>query len=219
MSSEIDLVPVQLYEDWLPALAPPWLQGPRGRALLSGWGQLLDEHASLIATGVLARFVERAPEDALNLLGTERGLVRFPGESLEAYRARVLAAWEFWSWVGTRYGMERYLAAAGYRVFIREHYLDDRAIWAEFSVWLWPEVTVYTTDRWNEEGVWDDGSPWDYFLGGAEIFRIPALIREMKPAHAKPRTVWYVPGPYDAWDDGGNWDDGGSWNPEPVQIL
>nr|WP_170148224.1 phage tail protein [Meiothermus hypogaeus] len=212
-------MPVQLYESWLPELAPPWLQGPRGRALLAGWGKALDEYAALVSTGLLVRVVMRAPEDALTLIGTERGLTRYPGESLEAFRARVLAAWDFWRWGGTEYGMRRWIEAAGYDVFIYEHYKNNPAIWAEFSVWVWPRIPAYTTDRWDDGGAWDDGTPWEYSLSLTELSRIPALIQEVKPAHAKLRTAFYIPGFKDVWDDSTLWDSGGAWNPEPTVIV
>ncbi|MCX7741065.1 MAG: phage tail protein [Meiothermus sp.] len=199
---EIDLVPVQLYEDWLPALAPPWLQGPRGRALLSGWGQALDEHASLAATGVLARFVERAPEDALNLLGAERGLTRYPGEGLEAWRARVLGAWEFWQWSGTEYGLRLALAQLGYNSAIVPVWTYDTTRWSEFDVFIYPNTRSY------------NGLP-------DERNRILAVINQIKAAHTKLAQVTYVSfGPL-TWDPPGlTWDSPGQvWRDAPVQLF
>jgi hypothetical protein len=216
---EIDLLNVQQYETWLPELAPPWLQGPRGRALLEGWGKLLDEYVSYAATSILARFVQLAPEDAVNLLGTERGFTRFAGESLAAWRVRVLGAWEFWQWAGTEYGMYLWLKAAGYETHIHEHFRDDPSIWAEFSLYLWPYRPEFITDRWDDGGTWDDDTHWDYTIAGTELQRVPELVKEVKPAHAKVRSAYYVAGPRDVWDDGTVWDDGGAWNPEPVQIY
>ncbi|MCX7850840.1 hypothetical protein [Thermus sp.] len=204
------------------ALLPPGRYPREGGAadgmvrMLGGLeARLLEEAFSILAQA----FPQTAGEEALAEIARGRGLGRFLGEYLEAVRERVRVARTFWELAGTLPGMLLWLRAAGYRAYVREHYLDDRSTWAEFSIWLWPEVFNYTTDRWDDGGTWDDGSPWDYALAGAEISRIPALVREVKPAHAKPRAIWYIPGPYDAWDDGGNWDDGGSWNPEPVQIL
>jgi hypothetical protein len=68
-------------------------------------------------------------------------------------------------------------------------------------------------------GAWDDDTSWDYTIAGVELERIPALVREVKPAHARVRSIYYIPGPRDVWDDDGAWDDGGVWNPEPVQVY
>lgn len=220
MLEEIAPVPYDQYQRWLARIVPPWLQGIRGRSLVSGLGGGLDEHASLVATGVLARFVQRAPEDALTTLGAERNLNRYPGELTSAFRSRVLAAWDFWQWAGTLPGVLFWLSAAGYDAYVYEHFRDDPSIWAEFSVYLWPKIAEYTTDRWDEGGAWDDATTWDFTLAATELLRVPALLREVKPAHAKLRGVYYIPGPKDAWDDGaGAWDDGGVWNQEPLHVV
>ena len=219
MAQEIPLAPYDGYRRWLVELSPPWLQGPRGAAVLSSLGAALDEVVSWTLTGVLARFIQRAPEDALALLGSERGLDRFPGEHLEAYRSSLFEAWEFWRWGGTLRGLQYRLNAAGYDALIYEHYREDRAAWAEFSVYLWPRIASYVTDSWDDGALWDDGTIWNHSLASSELARIPALINQVKPAHAKVRRIYYIPGPRDAWDDGGTWDDGGAWNPEPIPIV
>ena len=250
MPQEIALIPYEQYQRWLVEISPPWLRGVRGASFISGLGTALDESTALTITGILARFADRAPEDALIFLGTERALIRYSGESNDAFRARVLGAWDFWQWAGTEYGMRRWLKVAGYEARIHEHFRDDPSIWAEFSLYLWPYRPEFITDRWDDEvGAWDDGSNWDYTIAGAELQRVPELVKEVKPAHAKVRSIYYVPGPRDVWgdemfwdnrmfwDDGTLWDDGtvwddeiiwndeivwddgGVWNPEPVQIY
>jgi hypothetical protein len=199
--SEIDLVPVRLYEGWLPELAPPWLQGPKGKALLAGWGQGLDEFASLAATGVLARWAALAPEDALNRLGAERGLTRYPGESLEAWRTRVLGAWEFWRWSGTEYGMGLALAQLGYNSAIVAVWTYDTTRWSEFDIYLYADTRSY------------DGSV-------DEKNRILAIINQIKPAHTRIGTVQYIPmGPL-TWDPPGlTWDPPGQvWGEAPIVL-
>lgn len=178
--------------------------------------KLLEELFRLLAEA----FPQSASEGGLGELALARGLHRLPGEYLEAFRQRVRLARLFWEKAGTLRGLLLWLRAAGYQATVREHYLDDPAIWAEFSVYLWPEISNFITDRWDDGvGAWDDGTTWDYQLSATELSRIPAILREVKPAHARVRTIWYIPGPFDAWDDGGAWDDSGVWNPEPVQIL
>ncbi|ADD28702.1 phage tail protein [Meiothermus ruber] len=200
--SEIDLVPVRLYEEWLPELAPPWLQGPKGKALLAGWGQGLDEFASLAATGVLARWAALAPEDALNRLGAERGLTRYPGESLEAWRTRVLGAWEFWQWAGTEYGIQLALAQLGYNSAIVPVRNYDNNRWSEFDVYLYASTRSY------------DGSQ-------EEKSRILGIINQIKPAHTRIGSVRYVPnGPLN-WNPAGlNWNPAGQvWGQPPIVLY
>jgi len=246
----IPLYEIRLLEDWLRDRAPPWFQNAPVGPEIEAYGALADEHLEYVATALRARYAELAPEDGLNLLGAERNFVRYRAESGDAFRARVLGAWDFWQWGGTEYGMRLWLKVAGYEARIHEHFRDDPSIWAEFSLYLWPYRPEFITDRWDDEvGAWDDGSNWDYTIAGAELQRVPELVKEVKPAHAKIRSIYYVPGPRDVWgdemfwdnrmfwDDGTLWDDGtvwddeiiwndeivwddgGVWNPEPVQIY
>jgi hypothetical protein len=208
------------YREWQRRLAPPWLQEGTGGRFLEGLGEAKDIPATHVRLAVLARMIQRAPEDALALIGDERLLPSFPGELADAYRARLLAAWEFWRRAGTLPGLVYWLRAMGYEAHVTEWYRHDPTIWAEFSLHLWPYRPEFIVDRWDDGvGAWDDDTTWDYTLNGAELERIPALVREMKPAHARVRSIYYISGPADMWDDGGVWDDGGAWNPEPVQIY
>jgi hypothetical protein len=209
------------YREWQRRLAPPWLQEGAGGRFLEGLGEVKDGLAERVRQAVLARMIQRAPEDALSLIGEERSLPRFPGELTEAYRARLLAAWEFWRRAGTLPGLVSWLRVLGYEAHVTEWSRYDPSIWAEFSLELWPYRPEFTTDQWDDEvGAWDDDTPWDYTLNGVELQRVPALVREVKPAHTRVRSIYYIPGPRDVWDDGAVWDeDGDVWNPEPTQIY
>lgn len=202
MPQEIALIPYEQYQRWLVELSPPWLQGDRGAAFLSSLGAGLDEAVSWTLTGVLARFIQRAPEDALNLLGAERGLTRYPGESLETWRDRVLGAWEFWTWAGTEHGMQTALAQLGYSSAIVPRWLSVPADWSEFDVFIYPARRSF------------DGSP-------AERHRILSIIGQVKAGHTRLRQLTYVSfGPL-TWDPPGlTWDPPGQvWGDAPVQLF
>jgi hypothetical protein len=207
------------YREWQRRLAPPWLQEGAGGRFLEGLGEAKDGLAEAARQAVLARMIQRAPEDALGLIGEERLLPRFPGELVEAHRTRLLTAWEFWQKAGTLPGLALWLRAAGYDAHVWELYRYNPSLWAEFAVYLWPHRPEWVTDRWDDGGTWDDGTDWDYTLNGLEPIRTLELIREVKPAHARLRFISYIPGPKDAWNDSGVWDDGGTWGPEPVYIA
>jgi hypothetical protein len=207
------------YREWQKRLASAWLQQGTGGFFLESLGEAKDGLAEAVRQAVLARMIQRAPEDALALIGEERFLPRFPGELAEAYRTRLLAAWEFWQKAGTLSGLLFLLQKAGYEAYVMELRHYDPSLWAEFAVYLWPYRPEWTTDRWDDGGTWDDETHWDYTLNGLEPIRTLELIREVKPAHARLRFISYIPGPKDAWNDPGVWDDGGTWSPEPVYIA
>ncbi|UZX14992.1 hypothetical protein KQ693_10225 [Thermus sp. PS18] len=205
------------------SLLPPG-RHPREGGAADGMVRMLGALEASAVEEALAFFRQALPQHAegafLEEVGRGRGLSPFQGELEAAFRNRVVQALRFWLLGGTLPGVLLWLEAAGYDAYVYEHFRDDPSIWAEFSVWLWPKVASYISDRWDDGvGAWDDGTPWDYALAATELYRIPAVLREVKPAHARVRSVYYIPGPKDVWDDGRVWDDGGVWNPEPVQIA
>jgi hypothetical protein len=53
------------------------------------------------------------PPDAVDLIGIERNLPRFPGEATEPYKARLLKAWDLWQQAGTAGGIDAMFAEIG----------------------------------------------------------------------------------------------------------
>ena len=204
------------------SLLPPG-RYPREGGAADGTVRMLGALEASAVEETLALFRQALPQHAEGAFLEEvvrgRGISRFQGELEAAFRNRVVYAVRFWLLGGTLPGMRLWLEAAGYEAHIHEHFQDDPSIWAEFSLYLWPYRPEFTTDRWDDGvGAWDDDSTWDYTLNGAELQRVPELVREVKPAHARVRSIYYIPGPRDAWDDGAVWDeDGDVWGPEPVQ--
>jgi hypothetical protein len=114
------------------------------------------------------------------------------------------------------------LEEAGYEVHIHEHLREGPSIWVDFSLYLWPRNPEFVTDFWDDgTGVWDDGTRWEYSLNNAvDLNLIPGLVWELRPAHARLRSIYYIPGPRDSWDDGAVWsEEGDVWGPESVQIY
>lgn len=189
----IPLYEIRLLEDWLRDRAPPWFQDAPVGPEIEAYGALADEHLEYVATALRARYAELAPEDGLNLLGAERNFVRSPAESLDAFRQRIIGAWEFWQWAGTEYGLGLALSQLGYNSAIVPVRNYDNTRWSEFDVYLYAGTRSY------------DGSV-------EEKNRILAIINQVKPAHTRLATLRYVPsGPL-------NWNPAGlTWNP-PGQV-
>lgn len=210
------------YERWLVDLMPPAFQGERGTAMISALGAALEVELQRAKLIMLARLLKTAPTSALNLLGEDRQISRYPDEPAEAFRARALAAWETYPWGGTIRGLIEALRAAGYNnVTVEEHWRTDPSIWAEFSVRLDESDAYLTAIRWDSELLWDDGHYWDADLAPHEQSRVIEIINSIKPARSKLRNLHYVYLPGFTWDEtdpcwdepGVTWDTLIDWSP------
>lgn len=178
------------------------------QAHLMAQGAALDDLKARARAVMAARLILYAPEDALERIGIERGLRRFPREPTGIYRARVLRAWEYWRLAGTVPGMIQALAAAGYRAIILEHWRDpDPEHWAEFSVTVGPLEPLPTDATWNGGATFGSGAAWGFQLPAVPLDSLTDLVREVKPAHARLRQlVWSPRGRY--WGGGVEWNEG-----------
>jgi hypothetical protein len=57
---------------------------------------------------------EESPDDVLPLVGAERGMPRYPGETPDQYRARLLDAWNAYKFAGSEGTIVAQFAHAGY---------------------------------------------------------------------------------------------------------
>lgn len=111
-------------------------------------------------------FISKASADGLIIHGNQIRFPKFENETTEAYRARLLAAYNYFRKGGTLPGMKQAFIDMGYpNIEIVEHYKDiGTSAWAEFSVistqadW---EVTVYEREQMD------------------------VIINRMKPAHTR----------------------------------
>jgi hypothetical protein len=191
-------VTARTYQDYALSLRPPGLRGEAFAGEIAARAVPLDDLVLKTRTVLLARLVRTAPEDSLALIGAERGLRRYPEEPLATYRARVLDAWAYWQLAGTLPGMERALAAAGYRASVVEHVRDpDPDRWAEFSVIVGPLSPLPADARWGDGATWGGGKAWGFELPAVPLDSLVDLIREVKPAHARlRRLIWSPQGRY-----------------------
>lgn len=112
---------------FIPVLTP----GPIA-ALVEGAATNLDTARADILALRGAMMPETAEPDYLSIIARQRGILRWPDESLDAFRVRVTIAWLYWKTGGNPLGLEEVLHAFGYQdVDVIEH-TDD--IWAETTV-------------------------------------------------------------------------------------
>ncbi|MFC6592427.1 phage tail protein [Deinococcus lacus] len=185
--------PITTYAEYLPYLSRinrTDYQDSGTQGHLAALARPLDELALKARTVMLARLIPHAPEDALLLLGRERGLRRYPGEPLATYRTRVLGAWVYWEKAGTLPGLAEVLAQVGFVGEVVEHWQDpDPEHWAEFSVRLLPTAP----------------------LPAFPVASLVDLLNELKPAHARLRYVYIDRGQH-GWDEGETWDSSEQWD-------
>ena len=63
---------MSLYRDYESKLAPPWLRGPNGKAVLEETGGEKDIQVDRARQTVLADFPDQGPVDAVHLYGREQ---------------------------------------------------------------------------------------------------------------------------------------------------
>lgn len=111
--------------------APSWLQKPWGRAWNGAFGALKDIVRAGFVYAVKTWTISSSPPDHLAAHGWDRDLERYPGESVEGYRTRLLGAFDSYAWTGTDKGVVDELAAAGFTAVV----IRDRG-----KVWI-PDAT------------------------------------------------------------------------------
>ena len=200
----------ELYSRYALDLAPPWLRAPRGAKWLEAHGETLDALVERLVDAVAAHLVDTAPDDAVSVIGRERGIIRIPEETEQAYRGRVQAAWDIWQWGGTRRAVEEVFRLLGYdQVVITELWTVDRLRWAEFEILL-VAGSLVGGFNWDTDAAWDGSrTQWDALLmRGLTMERVIALVNEVKAAHSRLVRIIHVL-------DGFVWNNGTSWDSHP----
>lgn len=175
--------PEDRYRQYAMALAPPWLLRERGANWVDVHGASLDALVERVVDAIQAHLIDTAPDDALGLLGRERGIQRMPQEPDWTYREQVRAAWDLWQWGGTRRGIVQLFQRLGYQyVEIGELWRTDRSRWAEFVIYLF--------------------GPTQLSLSRDQVVR---LVNDWKAAHSKLAGIVQIVGGF-RWDDGTLWD-------------
>lgn len=180
------------YRDYVERLpTPPWLLGKWGRRWLYMTGLVFDALVEATRQAVKARFPTVAPDDAIPLIGKDRVLEPGLGEDLDTLRARIIGAWEAWSWAGTEKGLidqlKAWLPSADWALVANREWSVPPAGRAASPDWdpghgkpgdpdyrpsrgyaaiagdeWWSRMWVICqTDRWQSDGLWGDPGVWD----------------------------------------------------------
>ncbi len=149
-------------------IAPRWLVGTYGAALLRTFGQIFDNFYEQVRTGIKARLPAYAPDDALRFIANDRNIEPGPEEDPDDLRARLVKAIPANRQRGSAHQLLKQLA--GYFSGMGTPALrlvSNSAVWHEYD-WGTGEVTKTSvgtnwtwdshTDRWWRGWVIIDGS-------------------------------------------------------------
>lgn len=173
------------------------LPKPFSARLSSAWfgvldsltGDLLAEGESLALRAPWLRDSE-SPDDVLPLVGGERGMPRYPGETAAQYRARLLDAWNAYTFAGAEQTIVAQFAHAGYPG--TEIQFDAAALgpngeaapyWSQFWVYFPLSSGHPVTGNGPTWGSFNYGDGTVYGLGVTVGFYqlIHGIVRKWKP--------------------------------------
>lgn len=180
------------------------LPRPFGAALSSGWFGVLNAlTGNLIAEGmgIALRMPwlleEESPDDVLPLVGAERGMPRYPDESVTNYRARLHDAWDAYKFAGSEGTISAQFAHAGYPGV--EIYFDAAALGPRGEAApYWSQFWIYFPYS-SGHPVTATGPTWGSFTyGDGTIYGLSVSVAFYQLLHGiggkwKP-TRWYLRG-------------------------
>lgn len=149
------------YADFLTGLLRGPLAGTWGTRFLRAVGGALDAAADAALDAGLLRGPADAQDDALPLYaGARGGIAQLAGESLDTYRARLVAAWETWSWACTAYGTAETVGLLGGGIPAVWSY-RELPVDADASRWARLSVVFRGLPAWDGAATWDGDDVWD----------------------------------------------------------
>lgn len=171
------------------SLSPGWLRGKWGERLVGTIAGVMSDvllEGARVAINLRSLRSPLFPEDGLDLIGNERMLPRFPGESHVTYKTRLLDAWKIWRQAGTRGGIIHMFMRLGFEVeTVRNsewNWDNEPANWSRFWV-VFLDHNWVSDGLWQDPGTWDDGGTWDTTATPDEVRAVRNIVRNFKAAH------------------------------------
>ena len=142
--------------DFLFRLLPAWLQTVNGLKLATGFGSVLDSYWERAKSAAMCALPLFCPDDALYWHAINRGVERWPGESVASWRSRIVSAPKDMLWVGTDRGVIGALAPLGMTAVI----VRDAGIAYAGGTWISSPWVHDGTSQWARQWVIVTGHPW-----------------------------------------------------------
>lgn len=166
-----------IYESWVIGRMPRWLRGVVGDRFHSVVFGLFDAALQAAKDAADIGLVEKAPEDAVDYHGAMRLMERLPWESIEAFRLRLLGAWDHWTGVantaGLRDVLRLYLNFDG--VYIYDIVNDDWLVGYSGSPTFGDDNNADNASR-HFVIIDTDSSPYTFPEVGEELIVGPGLV-------------------------------------------
>lgn len=206
------------YREYLLQIVPTWLRGRYGGGLMESLGVMLDAQGEGARQAILARLIDEAPWDALPLAASERQLERHPIDDDASWRYRLVRAWQYWCWAGTRRGLTTALLWTGYFAAISIHSASEWGGLADpwTHYWIVVQGHPWASDgKWGDPGTWGDGGTWGSTATIEDVERVKRIVRLWQPAEAYcAGVILLLSG--ELWGSGGLWGDPGTWGAAAV---
>lgn len=208
---------------------PPWIGDAVGLSYELAIGSDEQNIVDGMKGGIDARWPAFGPDDALELQGRDRIILRAPSETNDAFRARIGDPFGLNYWIGTSQAVIDIFAPYGLNASTVGVFNNVDISWPDGADWfsrffVLVDVTAanllsgspFKADGlWSDPGNWDDGGLWDTTLSAQDASYLRRSIVKRKAPASYPVAIafsdlnagdglWGSPGTY---DDGGNWDD------------
>ncbi|HEY8924517.1 MAG TPA: hypothetical protein VIU64_09055 [Polyangia bacterium] len=221
------------------ALARVPLNGPKGEEWHTVLGGAQDAEMQVLRVAGIARSVTRAPDDALDDIGSLYALPRAPREAAAAfggdssaastvYRARLAGAWSFWGQAPLASGFASTLGVysssaaqvySGLEAGFPSPYEVAIVCPNKDGAMAMPDTGWDQQDADGNDVFWDDGGVWDLASDHSKVGTIEVvdvdwirrMLRAQKGAQAYPVLLAIALG-VDSHGATALWDDGTAWD-------
>lgn len=204
------------WRDAVSKLVPGWLQEHWGERLVGYVALLMDVTTVGLGEALRAPWLreETSPDDVLPLVGNERRLPQYPGETNDQYRARLIDSWNAWAVAGNQSAVVSQLEAAfpGITVEIKRNddwdWDGDPDNWSRF--WVIIHNHPWTASPgWGAGGTWGDGGVRGLSATREEIRTLRSIIQQWKAAESLnpwiiivlDEVTWAAEQPDGTWHD------------------
>lgn len=137
-------------------MLPKWIQTVNGLKVATGFGSVMDQYWVRAKEAAFCALPLFCPEEALYYHSVNRGVERWPGESVASWRARVVSAPKDLSWAGTDYGVVEALRALGLTAVI----VRDAGVVYSAGTWTANPWVYDGASQWARQWVIITGHPW-----------------------------------------------------------